>query len=261
VAHKAIFVTGGASGIGRAVAKHFAAQGWFVGLADIDEQGLAETAAMIPAGQSSVQRLDVRLRKDWDRALAAFWDVGGGRLDVLFNNAGVGRGGPFETMSAADHDLLLDVNLKGVIRGAEAGFAYLKKTPGSCMLSTCSAAGIYGPASLAVYGATKFGVRGLTEALDIEWSQYGIKVHSLMPGFIDTPLLDSINPGTNRTSRDAVVDAGLEISPVALVAAAAWKSVHGSRVHTTVGPTARRLALLARLAPGLIRNRSRKLLL
>ncbi|MBA4353483.1 MAG: short-chain dehydrogenase, partial [Novosphingobium sp.] len=83
MARKAIFITGGASGIGRAVALRFAQSGWFVGLADIDEGGLASTAALLPSGHSSCHRLDVRDRQGWDAALADFARGTGGRIDVV----------------------------------------------------------------------------------------------------------------------------------------------------------------------------------
>ncbi len=254
---KAIFITGGASGIGRAVAIKFAQQGWLVGLADINEKGMAETAALLPEGASISYVLDVRDGGQWKKALSAFDQATGGRLDVLFNNAGIGRGGPFDAVAEADHDLMLDVNLKGVIRGAEAGFTYLSKTPGSCLLNTASAAGIYGAPGLAVYAATKFGVRGLTESLDCEWAKYGIKVRSLMPSFIDTPILDDVGGPSNRDPRDVIKEAGMEISPVTLVSDAAWEAVQGERLHTTVGPSAKRIAFFARWFPSLIRKRSR----
>lgn len=258
-ARKSIFITGGASGIGRAVAVYFANKGWFVGLADVNEDGMAQTAAMIPAGQSSSHRLDVRSRADWDRALADFWAAAGQRMDVLFNNAGVGRGGPLAETCLEDDDLVVDVNIKGVLFGAKAGFAYLKQTPGSCLLNTASAAGIIGTAGMSVYCASKFAVRGLTEALDQEWDEHGIKVRSLMPSFIDTPILDGISLDSNRSTRYIVADAGLEISPVSLVAEAAWKAIHGKAVHTRVGKTAHRTWLLARWAPGFYRSRSKSL--
>lgn len=256
---KSIFVTGGASGIGRAVAAHFASKGWFVGLADMNEAGMAETAAMIPAGQSSCHRLDVRSREDWDRALAAFWEKSGGRMDVLFNNAGVGRGGPLAETTIEDDDLVVDVNIKGVLYGAKAGFKYLAQTPGSCLLNTASAAGIAGVAGMSVYCASKFAVRGLTESLDAEWDEHGIKVCSLMPGFIDTPILDAISMDSNRQTRDIVREAGMEISPVSLVAEAAWAAVHGTAVHVRVGKTAHRAWFVTRWAPGLFRKRGKGL--
>lgn len=258
---KAIFITGGGSGIGRSVARHFAAQGWFVGLADIDSNGLAETTAMLPHGGSSSHRLDVRDRAAWDAVLAEFAAIAG-RIDVVFNNAGVAHGGPLVGNSQGEIDQLIDVNFRGVAYGAQAAYPYLKASaPGSCLLNTASAAGIYGSGGLAIYSATKFAVRGLTEALDGEWAAEGIKVRSLMPGFIDTPLLHGpASASSNVTKRDAVVAAGLEFTPIEQVAAAAWAAVHGNQVHTPVGKTARQMAFAARWAPGFLRKRARELL-
>jgi NAD(P)-dependent dehydrogenase (short-subunit alcohol dehydrogenase family) len=256
---KSIFITGAASGIGRAVALSFAGKGWFVGLADVNEAGLAETIAMIPEGQSSCHRLDVRSRGEWDQALLAFWKASGGRMDVLFNNAGVGKGGPLAQSPVEDDDLVVDVNIRGVLNGAKAGHAYLKQTPGSCLLNTSSTAGIVGTAGLSVYSASKFAVRGLTEALDQEWEEDGIKVRSLMPAFIDTPILDGISAGSNRKIRESVRDAGLEISPVSLVVDAAWAAIAGKAVHTRVGKTAHRAWFLQRWAPGLFRRQAKLL--
>ncbi len=256
---KSIFITGGASGIGRAVAVDFAANGWFVGLADMNEAGMAQTAAMIPDGQSSCHRLDVRSPADWDRALAAFWAASGERMDVLFNNAGVGRGGPLAETSPEDDELVMDVNIKGVLYGAKAGFKYLKQTPGSCLLNTASAAGIVGTAGMSVYCASKFAVRGLTESLDAEWAEYGIKVRSLMPSFIDTPILDAISIDSNRQTRDVVLDAGLEISPVSLVVEGVWKAIGGKAIHTRVGKTAHRAWFFQRWVPSLMRRQGKSL--
>jgi NAD(P)-dependent dehydrogenase (short-subunit alcohol dehydrogenase family) len=258
VGRKAIFITGGGSGIGRAVAVKYAGKGWFVGLADVNLKGLSETAAMLPAGQFSTHIMDVRLRTDWATALADFWEASGHRLDVLFNNAGVGRGGTIDAASHEDTDLVIDVNIRGVIHGAEAGFEYLKQTPGSCLLNTASAAGIYGAGGMSIYCASKFAVRGLTESLDIEWAPHGIKVRSLMPSFIDTPILDSIAIDSNHRTRDIVTAAGLEISPVSLVADAAWDVVHQDAVHMRVGKTAHRSWYLSRWFPNFFRNQSKK---
>lgn len=256
--HKTIFISGGASGIGKAVGLHFAAKGWFVGLADVDAAGLAATAALLPEAMVSTHIMDVRNRAAWHMALTDFWAVSGGRLDVLFNNAGIARGGAFGDVPPEDHDLLIDINFKGVVYGAEAGLPWLSKTPGSCLLNTCSAAGIYGAPGLVTYAATKFAVRGLSEGLEAEWGPLGIKVRTLMPGFIDTPLLDVTTAGTNRSAREGVKDAGLEFTPVEVVAQAAWDAVHGEALHVPVGKTAKSLAFLARWAPGMLRKRIRR---
>ena len=256
MSHKTIFITGGASGIGRAVAVKFGSQGWFVGLADVNESGIRETAAMIPAGMSSLHKLDVRDRAAWDDALAACATASGGKIDVVFNNAGIPLGGNLIENNVAEIERCLDINLKGVLFGAQAAHPWLKASaPGSCLLNTSSAAGIYGSPGASVYSATKFGVRAITECLDAEWAPDGIKVADLMPAFIDTPLID-MNPNqqTNEHIRGRVIEAGLEISPVSDVADAAWKAVHGDALHNRVGKTADRLAFAARWMPGRLRK-------
>lgn len=255
-----IFITGGASGIGRAVAQYFAARGWFVGLADVNEPGMAETAAGIPDGMSAIYRLDVTDRAQWRDAIADFARRTGGRMDVLFNNAGIGIGGPIQDMTDADIDRTIAINFTGVINGIRASFDLLRDTPDACILNTSSAAGIYGASGLVVYSGTKFAVRALTEGLEGELAPYGIRSRALMPSFIDTPLLDGPVIGRNASTRDVVRDAGLEITPVEAVATAAWEAVHGKKLHTTVGKTAKSLAFAARWMPGRLRKRSRGLI-
>lgn len=259
MAGKAIFITGGGSGIGRAVAQRFAREGWFVGLGDISEDGMAGTCALLPAGRCFTTRLDVRDRAGWDAALSAFAAAAGGGIDVVFNNAGIPIGGALVDLAPEEIERTLDINLKGVIFGAQAAYPWLKaRAPGSCLLNTASAAGIYGVPGGSVYSATKFGVRSITESLDGEWAADGIAVRDLMPGFIDTPLLDiAPNRKSNELIRDRVLPSGLEISPVTDVAEAAWTAVHGQRLHTLVGKTARSAAFAARFLPGMMRKRNR----
>ncbi len=255
---RAIFITGGGSGIGRAVARLFASRGWRVGIADVNTAGLAETLALLPAGMADSYAMDVRDRDGWTASLDAFTRASGGRLDVLFNNAGIGTGGPLAEASFDDLDRTVAINFTGVLNGARIGHAYLARTPGSVLLNTSSASGIYGSSGLATYSATKFAVRGLSEALDGEWYAQGIKVRCLLPSFIETPLLDGVAGGTNRSIREAVTGAGLELTPVDRVAEAAWAAVHGDRVHTYVGKTAERLRFAARWMPGALRKRMRR---
>lgn len=251
---KFIFITGGASGIGRAVAHYFGARGWFVGLADINDAGMAETATGLREGQFSTHRLDVTDRAQWQQALAAFSEHSNGRMDVLFNNAGIGIGGPIQEMSDADIDRTIAINFTALISGIRAAFPMLRDTPDSCILNTSSAAGIYGAAGLVVYSGTKFAVRALTEGLDIELRPYDIRSRALMPSFIDTPLLDGPVTGSNSSTRETVTAAGLEITPVQEVAEAAWQAVHGDKIHTVVGKTAKKLAFAARWMPGRLRK-------
>lgn len=254
---KAILITGAGSGIGRATAQLFAARGWRVGVADVSETGIRETLALLPAGQAHGYPMDVRSLDEWEETLAAFADASGGRIDVLMNNAGIAAGGAFAEIAPDALDRVIDINFRGVAYGARVAHRYLKASGGT-LLNTASASAIYGSAGLAAYSATKFAVRGLTEALDAEWAADGVKVRDLLPGFIDTPLLDIAVAGTNRSAREAVVDAKLEFTPVEQVAEAAWRAVHGDAVHTYVGPTAKRLAFAARWLPGRLRKTMRE---
>jgi NAD(P)-dependent dehydrogenase (short-subunit alcohol dehydrogenase family) len=257
MSQQSIFITGGGSGIGRATALLFARKGWRIGLADVSAAGLAETAALLPEGASTYV-MDVRDREAWVASLDAFTTLTGGRLDVLFNNAGIGSGGPLATTDFAEIDRVVGVNLVGVLNGAKIGHGYLKRTPGSCLLNTASASAIYGSSGLAPYSATKFGVRAITEALDGEWAGDGIKVRAIVPSFIDTPLLNTTAGGSNRSIRETVTGAGLELTGVEAVADAAWAAVHGNAVHTYVGKTAHRMAFAARWMPGSLRKRMRR---
>jgi NAD(P)-dependent dehydrogenase (short-subunit alcohol dehydrogenase family) len=258
---RTIFITGAGSGIGRATAQLFAARGWFVGLADIDQSGLEETAALLPEGQRVSVLLDVRDRTAWTRAIQAFSEATGRRMDVLFNNAGIGRGGWFEDMAADDIDLVVDVNIKGVIYGVEAALPLLKETPRSCILNTASVAGLCGTPRMAVYSASKFAVRGLTDALSIEFERHGVRVASLAPWFIDTAILDNTGgPNANRTLRDDLRDNQVQVYPVEMAAQRAWDAVHGKDTHYMVGKLAERTWFGARFFPNATRAHLRKTL-
>jgi NAD(P)-dependent dehydrogenase (short-subunit alcohol dehydrogenase family) len=253
---KTIFITGGASGLGREVGRYFAEKGWFVGIADVNDKGMAETAALLPEGQSSIHRLDVTDRAQWRQAVADFGAITGGVMTVLFNNAGIGEGGAIQDMEDSAIDLMIAINFTGVISGTRACFDMLKNTPDSCVLYTASAAGIYGVADLSVYSATKFAVRGLAESHDIEFRKHGIKSRSLMPGFIDTNIISNVVEGTNQSGKQRLEEAGVMVSPVSIIGPAAWAAVHGDKVHTPVNKMAKQLAFAARWMPGRVRKQS-----
>ena len=256
---KTIFITGGASGLGREVGRYFAEKGWFVGIADINDKGMTESAALLPEGQSSIHRLDVTDRAQWKQAVSEFGAITGGTMNVLFNNAGIGEGGPIQEMTDEAIDLMIAINFTGVISGTRACFEMLKSTPDSCVLYTASAAGIYGVADLSVYSATKFAVRGLAESHDIEFRKYGIKSRSLMPGFVDTNIISDVAEGTNQTGKERLEEAGVLVSPVTIIGPAAWEAVHGEKIHTPVNKMAKQLAFAARWMPGRLRKQQAQL--
>ncbi len=256
---KCIFVTGAGSGIGRATAQLFAERGWFVGLFDVSQAGLEETAAGLPQGQRLSMTFDVRDRAGWARAVEAFGQATGRRCHVLFNNAGIARGGNFDEVAQDDSDLVIDVNLKGVVNGIYACLPLLRETPGARIVNTASVAGVIGAPRMAIYCATKFAVRGLTESLDIEFERYGVRVTSLMPWFIDTAILDGrTNQESNRNFRDQLAENKTPIYPVRMAAERAWDAAHGKEVHYMVGKEAERARFAARFFPNALRQRIRR---
>ena len=185
----AILITGAAAGIGRATAERFARAGWFVGLADVDEAAVQALARQLGPDRAHVAHLDVSDPLAWARVLPAFCEAAGQRLDVLFNNAGIAVTSLLEDAPLARHHRLVDVNLKGVINGCHAALPWLRRTPGARVINMCSASALYGQPMLATYSATKAAVRGLTEALDIEWARHGVRVVDVLPLFVDTAMV------------------------------------------------------------------------
>jgi len=186
---KSIFITGAASGMGRAAAKLFADAGWFVGGFDVNEAGLGTLADELGHNQCMTGVLDVRDIEAFKAAVADFGEKTGGKMDVMFNNAGIGETGKFEDVPYDRAMNVVDINLRGVINGVYASLPLLKNTPDSLLFNNSSSSATYGMPGLAVYSATKHGVKGLTEALSIEFSDYGVRVADSLPGLINTPLL------------------------------------------------------------------------
>ena len=171
--------------------------------------------------------------------------VGIQRLDVLVNNAGILISGPFESNPLARHHAVVDVNLKGLLNGCYLAKPYLAATPQARAINLSSTAALYGQASLATYSTTKCAVRGLTEALNVEWQADGIRVMDIMPMFVQTDMLTAIN----ARSMDRL-GARLTADDVArtIWAAAAYRGGFG-KVHWPVGSLATWLMRLTRLAP------------
>lgn len=224
-----IFITGAARGIGRACAERFAAAGYFVGLFDIDAAALADAVAALELGSDGSHCchavLDVREHASILAAVEQFGAHTGGRMHVLLNNAGVMSVGRFEELGAADHRRTIAINLQGVVEVAHASFELLRRTSGARVINLSSAAAIYGMPEMASYSASKHAVRGLTEALELEWARHGIRVCDVMPSFVDTQLLAS----TQRLTAERVLGVRLTADDVAHVV---WRAATSSRRRT-----------------------------
>lgn len=253
-------VTGAAAGIGRSIALRFVREGWTVGAYDLDEAGLAslEREAQSLPGSVVTGRLDVRDRARLEECLDELTGRAG-RLDVMVNNAGLLNSGPFHELTPEQLDRELAVNVGGVLHGLHAAFPHLRATPGSVAVNLGSASAIYGQAELASYSATKFYVRGLTEALEIEWARHGIRVVDMWPLFVGTAMVHGVDIGTTSTL-------GVRLQPDD-VAEQVWRAVHPGRarralhqVHYPVGRQATLLSLGSRFSPAwLTRQVNRKL--
>ena len=146
-----------------------------------------------------IGHLDVTNGDEMNQRVTEFAQTNGNRLDVMINNAGILLAGPFEEIDPAAAHKEIDVNCKGVINGLYAAFPYLRSTPSSVVVNLASASAIYGQPELAVYSATKFFIRAITEALDLEWERYGIRVISMWPLFVQTAMTDNVRTGTTDT--------------------------------------------------------------
>lgn len=222
---KAIFITGAASGMGLETARLFARQGWFIGGADVNEAGLARLEQELGSDNCLVQRLDVTDRAAYAAALERFAGASGGRLDILYNNAGIGRGGPFADQPWEDVLAVVNVNFVGVLTGIHLAIPLLKATPESMCFTTSSSSATYGMPMIAVYSATKHAVKGLTEALAIELKPYGIRVADVLPALIDTPILPE---GAAAAAPKAGVFRAI---PPREVAETVWEAYHSDRLH------------------------------
>jgi NAD(P)-dependent dehydrogenase (short-subunit alcohol dehydrogenase family) len=241
---RAIVVTGAASGIGRATALLFARRGWFTGLFDLDADGLAATAAALD-GPSFQSRLDTTDLAAWRAALDAFGQASGGRLDVLFNCAGVLRVGWFEEMAPEAEAQMLRVNVLGTTTGIRAALPLLRRTPGACVVNMASSSIFYGVPEMAMYSASKAAVAALTEALDLELERLGIRVCDVAPPVVDTPLV------RNQAQEATVYRTVRSRMTAETVAAAVWKAVHGRKLHWILAPGMGLLAAAVKLSPRL----------
>jgi NAD(P)-dependent dehydrogenase (short-subunit alcohol dehydrogenase family) len=246
---RSIFITGAASGIGRATAELFGKHDWLVGIVDFDDEGLRRTAAELPAGRVWLGDLDVTDHAAYERTIAAFGEKTGGRLDVLFNCAGVLRQSAFEALSRDDERTILEVNVLGVTNGIHAALPLLKATPGAHIVTMSSSAAIYGVPEEAMYSASKFAVRALTEALSLELEPSGIVVSDVMPPIVHTPMV--ANQAYAAAIYKNLKDQGMTADQVARVV---WQAAHGTKLHWLPSPEVQRFARAHRVSTRLARS-------
>jgi 3alpha(or 20beta)-hydroxysteroid dehydrogenase len=192
VSGKIALVTGGAQGIGEAIARKLAAHGATVVIGDI-QQGRGEEVVRGIGGMARFVPLDVTDPRSWTTTVEAIQASVGG-IDVLVNNAGNGCGGPIEYQDIEIHRAIVDLNLNGVWLGVRAVVPVLAERGGGSIVNISSIDGLAGVAGLSTYVATKFAVTGMTKALALELGDKGIRVNSVHPGIVDTIYGRSMSP-------------------------------------------------------------------
>lgn len=253
-ADKVALVTGAGSGIGRAIALSLARRGCHLALADINEAGLRETAEQ--AGRSGVRisthRLDVASRE----AVRAFPDevrAHHERVDLLVNNAGVAVGGTFEQVSEADFDWLFEINFHGVVRMTRAFLPLLHQSDEARIVNISSLFGLVSPAGQSAYSASKFAVRGFSNALRHELEGTGIGVTVVHPGGVATSIAKSARvpagvPEEEVRRRRALTEKMLRMPPEK-AGEIIVRGIEAGKARVLVGADAKIMSLLERLAP------------
>lgn len=192
---KVALVTGSAQGIGKAIALRLAKDGFAVAIADFNEALAKKTADEIngTGGKAIAIKVDVSDREQVFAAVEQARKKLGG-FNVIINNAGVAPTTPIENITPEIVDKVFNINVKGVIWGIQAAVdAFKKEGHGGKIINACSQAGHVGNPGLAIYGASKFAVRGLTQTAARDLASQGITVNAYCPGIVKTPMWDEID--------------------------------------------------------------------
>jgi NAD(P)-dependent dehydrogenase (short-subunit alcohol dehydrogenase family) len=248
---KIAIITGGASGIGRAVGEALARAGADVVLADLNGAAAEEAARAIAAsgGKARGATLDVRdavaVRALVDETVAR-----AGRIDYLFNNAGIITMGEARDLTPEDWRAILDVNLYGVVHGVQAAYPLMVRQGSGHIVNTASMAGLLPNAFQIPYATSKYAIFGLSTSLRLEGADLGVKVSVVCPGFVETPILQSRMVKMNREAYWKNVPT--RPMPVATCARLILDGVRRNRGVITIAWYTRLFWWLDRLFPGLM---------
>ena len=247
-------VTGAASGIGRAIAVSLARRGCHLALADINETGMAETADLARKHDIRVSqhRIDVADKT----AIANFPDVITSehpRVDILVNNAGVAAGGTFEQISEENFEWLFDINFWGVVRMTRAFLPILRASDDARLVNLSSIYGVVAPPEQTAYSASKFAVRGFSEALRHELAGTNIGVNVVHPGGVATSIVDNarvpFGVSEEEITRRRDKHRKLLTMPPAIAGETIVRAVERRQSRVLVGSDAKAISLIARLLP------------
>lgn len=246
-----IFITGGASGLGLALAQRYAQAGWRVCIADLnDERGHEALAGLKSQGAADACYLHVDVTREQDlqdaaATLLARWSG----VDVVVNNAGVAQAGAIEDVSLEDWQWIIEINLLGVVRGCKVFTPLFKQQGRGHFVNVASMAGLLNAPMMSSYNATKAAVVSLSETLQVELADHHIGVSVVCPSFFRTNLADSMrvtDPRLLGMTRKLLEKGGLSAEAVAQQVYAA---VEKDRFHVLPHADARRIWMLKRLLP------------
>ncbi|OBK23209.1 short-chain dehydrogenase [Mycobacterium asiaticum] len=243
---KTVAITGATAGIGRATALRFDRAGYRVAAYGRNPKALCELREELRPG-AVVDSLDVQDADAWATKLAELTEQTNGQLDVLVNNAGILSAGRFAELQLSPQRSIIDVNIGGTLNGCHSAYPYLRATPDAVVVNLCSASAMYGQAELAAYSASKFALRGLTEALELEWAADDIRVCAVWPLFVDTGMVQGVDTGSTRTMGVSLT-ADDVAKAIVKIAERRPRMPHGP--HFGVGWQAKSLMAIAAVAPG-----------
>ena len=244
---KRIFITGGASGLGRALAERYARAGFRVCIGDLNETRGSEVARTLGSAAHFL-RCDVTSERDLADA-AAWLERTWGGVDVVVNNAGVALAGAIDETSMADWQWIVDVNLLGVVRGCKVFTPLLKRQHGGHIVNVASLSGLVHLPMMAAYSATKAAVVAVSETLRLELEQDNIGVSVVCPGFFRTNLIESLRTGSaelHQVTRKLVEQAPIGADEIA---DKVFQSVARNEFRIIPQKDARLIWMIKRLSP------------